>query len=152
MLEENETKRRLEASPAPRVTEEYILSRISDTVFNRFDERVTICQITLDNGFSVRGESVCVNAANYDRQIGEKYANENAFGKLWELFGFLLAEDQFKGGGLGKLKDITAVQCSKGTWDSDEYMRGMANGMILSVATIENKEPEYFGSPEKEGE
>lgn len=53
---------------------------------------VTLCQITLDNGFSVRGESACVNPANYNREIGEKISFDNAFRQLWPLFGFLLAE------------------------------------------------------------
>ena len=50
------------------------------------------CRIVLDNEFSVSGESACVNAANYNQQIGEKIAYENAFRQLWPLFDFLLAE------------------------------------------------------------
>ena len=46
----------------------------------------------LDNGFSVSGESACVNPENYNQQIGEKIAFDNAFRQLWPLFGFLLAE------------------------------------------------------------
>jgi Phage protein (N4 Gp49/phage Sf6 gene 66) family len=53
---------------------------------------VTIGSITLDNGYSVRGESACVNPENYNQQIGEKIAYDNAFRQLWPLFGFLLAE------------------------------------------------------------
>jgi len=45
----------------------------------------------------VRGESACVNPANYNQQIGEHYALIDAKRKLWPLFGFLLAEDNFRG-------------------------------------------------------
>lgn len=55
-------------------------------------ERVTICQVTLVNDFDVRGESACVDPANFDRDLGEHYAREDAMRKLWPLFGFLLAE------------------------------------------------------------
>ena len=81
----------LAASPAERVTKEYIESRIASTEFHRIGETVTLCNITLDNGFSVRGESACVNPENYNQQIGEKIAYDNAFRLLWSPFGFLLA-------------------------------------------------------------
>jgi hypothetical protein len=82
----------LAASPAERVTPEYMKSRITNTDLTRIGEKVTHCRIVLDNGFSVSGESACVNAANYNQQIGEKIAFDNAFRQLWPLFGFLLAE------------------------------------------------------------
>lgn len=84
----------LDSSPAERVTKEFIESRISSTSFHRLSdsETLTICNITLDNGFSVRGESACVNPENYNKEIGEKIAYDNAFRQLWSPFGFLLAE------------------------------------------------------------
>lgn len=33
---------------------------------------------------------------------------------------------------LADLKNIVQIQCSKGTYDVDEYMRGMANGLLLA--------------------
>jgi hypothetical protein len=82
----------LAASPAERVTPDYMKSRISDTSFTRFSDTVTICNPTLDNGYSVRGESACVNPENYNQEIGEKIAYDRAFAQLWPLFGFMLAE------------------------------------------------------------
>ena len=46
--------------------------------------------------------------------------------------------------GLDNLKAITNTQCTKGNYDQGEYMRGMANGMLLAVATMEGKEPVFF--------
>lgn len=83
----------LEGSPAERITKEYMESRIAiSPKFTRIGETVTHCRIVLDNGFSVSGESACVNAENYNQSIGEKIAYDNAFRQLWPLFGFLLAE------------------------------------------------------------
>ncbi len=82
----------LAASPAERITPEYMQSRIANTEFTKIGETVTHARIVLDNGFSVSGESACVNVANYNQQIGEKIAYDNAFRQLWPLFGFLLAE------------------------------------------------------------
>lgn len=56
------------------------------------DGRTTIAHVTLRNGFTVRGESACVNAVNFNKELGEQYALEKAFDKIWELEGYLLAE------------------------------------------------------------
>lgn len=82
----------LAKSPAERVTADYMQNRISKVFFSRLNETVTLCTITIDNGYSVRGESACVNPENYNQEIGEKIAYDNAFRSLWPLFGFLLAE------------------------------------------------------------
>lgn len=96
LLTELQLDEQLSSSPAPRVTKEYIESRINDVAYYFIDQTVTVCSIRIDNGFSVRGESACVNPANFDIEIGKTIAYKNAFDKLWSLFGFLLAEEQFK--------------------------------------------------------
>lgn len=47
------------------------------------------------------------------------------------------------------LEDITDVQCSEGNWNYDPYMQGLANGMILSLAIIQDKAPKFKGAPIK---
>lgn len=93
MITDQEKETLLAELPAPRVTVEQMKARIADTSFVRLNATVTLCNLTLDNGFSVRGESACVSPENYNQQIGEKIAYDAAFSKLWPLFGFLLAED-----------------------------------------------------------
>lgn len=84
--------------PGPRVTEEYMKKRIAAVqVFVLPQSTVTVCNIVLDNGYSVRGESACVSEANFNQQIGSDLAYKDAFRKLWALFGFALAEDIFHG-------------------------------------------------------
>lgn len=92
VITDNELNALLANSPAPRVTADQINARVSKVEYTRIGETVTICSITLDNKFSVHGESACVNPENYNRLIGEKISYENAFVKLWGFFGFLLAE------------------------------------------------------------
>lgn len=57
---------------------------------------VTICNITLGNGFSVRGESACVDPAMFNEAIGKQIAYDNAFDKIWQLEGYLLKEKLFQ--------------------------------------------------------
>jgi hypothetical protein len=100
LIDDGQLASKLENCPAERVTKKGIESRIVSTEFHRIGGgTVTIASIALDNGFSVRGESACVNPENYDQQIGERIAYDNAFAKLWPLFGFALAERNFQNGG-----------------------------------------------------
>lgn len=57
-----------------------------------FGNKLTVAVITLPSNFKVTGEASCVDASNFDKELGEKYALENAVEKLWELEGYLLAE------------------------------------------------------------
>ena len=45
-----------------------------------------------------------------------------------------------------KVKDICKIQSYNGNWDYDEYMRGLANGLILAVAILNEEEPKFFPS------
>ena len=102
LMPDTELAAALEARPAPRVTEDQIKQRIQSTdYFVLPGTTVTICQITLDNGYSVLGESACVSPENFDEAIGRTYAHKNSFRKLWPLFGFLLAEDLHRNRGAG---------------------------------------------------
>lgn len=56
------------------------------------DMRTTIALLTLDNGFTVRGESSCVCVENFDKDLGESIALRNARNTVWMLLGFRLAD------------------------------------------------------------
>ncbi len=49
---------------------------------------------------------------------------------------------------LDELRDCTELAKSRGNADANDYMRGMANGLILALATMEGKDPEYLDWPE----
>ncbi len=53
---------------------------------------VTICSITLENGFSVRGESACVDPNEFNEALGQDYAYRDAYEKIWAFEGYLLTE------------------------------------------------------------
>ena len=80
---------------APRLTPELIDSKIKEKSFYKLTERLTVCVVTLKNGFELIGESSCVSADNYNKEIGEKISFENARNKIWELEGYLLKENLF---------------------------------------------------------
>lgn len=53
---------------------------------------LTICVLTLRNGFTVTGESACASLENFDAEIGRKIARGNAAQKIWMLEGYLLKQ------------------------------------------------------------
>lgn len=76
-----------------RVTKEALLAKIAAVDYVVMpDGRTTICQLTMQNGFTVRGESSCVSAENFNKELGENYAYEKAFDAAWAFEGYLLAE------------------------------------------------------------
>lgn len=84
--------------PHEKVTKEGIESRITKTDYMVLpNSTVTMCNITLENGYSVRGESACVDPRNFNLDIGQNLAYKDAFQKLWALEGYLLAERRFQG-------------------------------------------------------
>lgn len=78
---------------APRITPEMLDNAIVSEEYHLFeDTQLTVCVLTLKNGFTVTGESACVSPENFDAQIGEDISRKNARDKMWPLLGFGLAE------------------------------------------------------------
>jgi hypothetical protein len=82
---------------APRLTPDLIDSVIADKTFHVFgDTCLTVCCLTLKNGFTVTGESACASPENFNQEIGEKIAFEQARNKIWMLEGYLLKQKLFE--------------------------------------------------------
>ena len=62
------------------------------------DTTTTVCQLTLNNGFTGLGQSACIDPLEFNKTIGEKVAWENALDKVWELEGYLLQQKRFEAG------------------------------------------------------
>lgn len=78
---------------APRLTPALIDAAIVGEEFHIFPgTTVTVCCLTLRNGFTVIGESACASAANFNAELGRKIARDNARNKIWQLEGYLLRQ------------------------------------------------------------
>lgn len=78
---------------APRLTPALIDAAIIGEDFHIFPgTTVTVCCLTLKNGFTVIGESACASPANFDAELGRKIARDNARNKIWQLEGYLLRQ------------------------------------------------------------
>lgn len=79
--------------PARRITPGMLDAEIAAEDYHVFPGScLTICALTMQNGFVVTGESACAIPANFDAEIGRKIARENARQKPWPLLGFRLRD------------------------------------------------------------
>ena len=81
---------------APRLTPAHIDSTIKDISYHRLTDVLTVCVLTLMNGFTLTGESACASPENYNEEIGNKVAFKNAREKIWMLEGYLLKEKLYQ--------------------------------------------------------
>jgi hypothetical protein len=78
---------------APRLNPAHIDATVSEEAYYNFPgTTLTVCALTLNNGFIVTGESAAASPENFDEQIGRKIARSNAREKIWALEGYLLRE------------------------------------------------------------
>ena len=88
-----ETEIQAKGLNAPRVTPEKIDAAIAAEAFHVFPgSQLTVCCLTLQNGFTVTGESACASPANFNAELGRKIARGHARDKIWALEGYLLKQ------------------------------------------------------------
>lgn len=78
------------------------------------DGRTTICQLTMENGYSINGHSACVDPREFDRDLGRKYAFEDALRQIWPLEGYLLAQ---------QLHEAKALEIEVSNWGASSTER-----------------------------
>jgi hypothetical protein len=80
-----------------KVTLEQIESKIKgETYLVLPDGKSTLCILDLENGFSIKGLSACVDPKEFNLELGRKYAREEAVRQIWPLEGYLLAEQIYQ--------------------------------------------------------
>ncbi|VDS10029.1 hypothetical protein PARHAE_03240 [Paracoccus haematequi] len=78
---------------AARVTPDMLDEEIAGEDYHVFPNScLTVCALTLQNGFTVTGESACASPQNFDAEIGRQIARRNAREKIWPLLGFRLRD------------------------------------------------------------
>ncbi len=89
---------------APRVSLDDIKANIAGEFFNTADQMfpgaptteamktLTVCVLSLKNGFTIIGKSAPADARNFDPVLGQKLAYEDAVRQVWPLMGYALRE------------------------------------------------------------
>jgi hypothetical protein len=96
-----------EGRTAPRVSLDDLKANIVGTFYFRagdalealgiFDEHpslnvLTVCLIVTKNGFTIIGKSAPAHPENFDPNLGQQLAYEDAVRQLWPLMGYALRE------------------------------------------------------------
>ncbi|SFG65451.1 Gp49 family protein [Methylobacterium gossipiicola] len=107
----------VERSTAPRVTADSITAKIAGSKFFR-DGVLTICIITMRNGFTHIGKSACASPENYDQAAGERYAYDDAFRQAWAFEAYLLRETLTASAAERRGQDVTVEAPPSATQDT----------------------------------
>ena len=95
MSNEQEIEKEIQAKGlnAPRLTPALIDAAIDSVEYHVFPKTcLTVCCMTLKNGFTISGEAACVSPENFNEETGQKAAFISARNKIWALEGYLLKQ------------------------------------------------------------
>jgi hypothetical protein len=93
---------------APRVSLDDIKANIAGEYFNTASamfpgapthesmELLTVCILVLQNGFTIIGKSAPASRENFDPELGQKLAYEDAVRQVWPLMGYALREQLYQ--------------------------------------------------------
>lgn len=108
-----------QGAEAPRLSPEHIEQTMVDEAYYVFpNTMVTVCCLTLKNGFNVIGKSAAVSPANFNAEIGRKVARTKAREQIWELEGYLLKERLFEIAELIPASYETALPAEDDFWQT----------------------------------
>ncbi len=78
---------------APRLSPKLIDEKIHKVYYDILsDKTTTVCSIVLVNGFKVNGMAYCASKENYNREVGEQAAYDEAKREIWKFEGYLLTQ------------------------------------------------------------
>jgi hypothetical protein len=88
-----EAELRAKGLNAPRLTPAHIDRTIAGEDYYVFPgTTVTVCALTLRNGYVVVAHSASASPENFDAAIGRRIARDRARDQIWQLEGYLLRE------------------------------------------------------------
>lgn len=94
-MDDAEVERRVQELrlTAPRVTLESIHALVVGETYTVMPSGKTmVCELTLKNGFTVRGEASVVSRANFNEELGRQLSRDDAMDKIWQLEGYALQQ------------------------------------------------------------
>lgn len=97
-MSEKEIEQEIQAKGlnAPRLTPADIDATIAHEDYVELPKLcLTVCILTLRNGFTVNGSSACASPENFNAEVGRKVSRENARKQIWQLEGYLLKQRLF---------------------------------------------------------
>lgn len=97
-LEEGDKLAAAVAKTVNRVTLDQIMGKIEYTDYCNLERHphITLCVLTLTNGYVIIGKSAPADPLNFDAALGQKLAREDAIRQIWPLEAYALRERMSK--------------------------------------------------------
>lgn len=135
---------------APRLTPAHIDSVIVGETYTKLpSDKVLVCELTLRNKYTVRGESAVVSVSNYRQEVGERISKERAYSKIWELEGYLLQQRLYEQAltSVGGVPDApktqrTYTRADVTTWRDDAFQ--IALSLVKRIKLIDGNADHDF--------
>lgn len=83
-------KQYLQLEEDNKITQKDVDNFITKTEAIKMGDKTTVVQATCKNGFTITDGSACVDAKNFDMEIGKQCCIKRIKNKIWEYLGFLL--------------------------------------------------------------
>ena len=81
------------------VTREDVQRNMKDVLVRteyEFGKPVTYVTVRMENGFTLRESTTCLDPANYNEEYGKKICLEKIEDKIWFLLGYALQEKMYQ--------------------------------------------------------
>ena len=78
------------------ITRSNLEEQILSYDYNHFGDTGIQCVLTLKNGYTVTGESYCIDPDSFDENIGKSVARNNAVDKLWSILSYVEKQRWFE--------------------------------------------------------
>ncbi len=105
---------------------------------------LTLCVMTLTNGFIIVGISACASAENYDEEIGRRVARGDAVRQIWKFLGFALREKLHRMNQLSSRDDRLGEALTKmtafGLGNKDMFDIGDADAILTYFLNSDKQE------------
>lgn len=103
----DEASRAVQKTPW-RISLDYIEGQVLQETFTRgaLLPLMTICEMQFKNGFVVLGKSAPADPENFNAELGQRFAREDALRQSWPLFAFALRNEMC---GINVTKDLTKL-------------------------------------------
>ena len=137
VVTEEELKAHQKTIGGKRVTQDDVMANIKMAQYIVVPgSQLTLCVLTLQNGFTVTGESACADPSMFDKEIGERISRDNAIKKIWPLMGYSLKQEIYLAG--GDFKDRLRVE------------RNQLEDRLLKLRTFISGSVQYENLPDRQ--
>lgn len=79
-----------------KLTKEMLENQIANVDYQvLIPNKLVHCTITVINGYRFTGEASVIDPSRFDLNIGKQVAYENAFDKMWPVYGYLVQDQMY---------------------------------------------------------